>query len=1557
MPHTIVPPLSALPPAMGADFMSGDIDYIIATDPVYFEVANRPLKNLAQRDNDLQTTLNATITELNNGYAGSAIVAASDLGHGTTQANLQAFMQVIHNADGTLKAAAIPTVSSVTGSLQGLLTLADQAKVDSLARAECPSGFCKFAPIGSQVDGGLAGGLAINSLRLFNTIAVVAGTVLNIGQFDIPLPTAPIYSPPGQVGVRQDIVFMEVWKESAHPLMCIQTNVNSPAANTLTFATGVDLSAILHNGDFVEYVGGISQVVSVAVAGAGPSAITTVVVSQTLVSFPTNATVRLLAKTPKFFRYGNTQYSGASFDGLGVTIGIVTDPISLLSIPEYRYVTGTQQATSNPEQADVRGTVELGTSGQFVQVRFRFRVGQNVDVGDATIYPNIHSAVVDTLPYLARYVTVASHNYIMPQGASDTPATYLSSGAFRQSASDTGLFVEASLTTFAAQNGGIIFNQGGNYFSAIPVAFINRRNTTAWTMANYNGSDAQGFVLSNSSFNDPMAWANIGLGWTLGNGQAVKVPYASGTNIVSNAQFNASTSVDIEIDVSNVTAGSLTVTAGGSYITITASGAYFFRAAITGAAPLVIQDPTGTFSGTITSLKVNLVTTRPDKKFYDVVVDSDCLDLRHRVMLSNYDLPSLFDETTNALLSCKAAMNWDSYMIDPTGLMAYAASGIWGTKILYAEGIDQVGLEFTWGAIRCVRSVSPNSTLLNPDGIRNYYSDEAGIQEVYGKIPNSNSDSTNPCFDYTSSIKSLVFNAEDFQASEDGSAANRPMISSGKVVWGTTSHNTALVGQPNLVWGSYSTVPHDTVTFTMNALTPAAINLSGSVNAPAMGTPVTVNGIACVVNGVPINGGTVTAISVTFIGTTPPSTGTVTGLSGSVNATSVAVGFLYPMSGGTPQSSNTQYVGEGYNLNPASPMFATAYVQWTNGSSMIRRVPTSNSSLYYGMDAFKGAYWAQNGSLTNVLPGNGQGYVPLSVNHNLSLYISDGVSGAQLSSPHTRATHLGGLVNLTPAITTGMLVSGADTAIGSSSVIYSGSTYKMWYGSTAGILYSTSTDGVHWNTPVACTGLTNGGQATTAGDPSVIYDASVTLYKMWYTGIDGGGVTRIMYATSADGQTWSGVTMVQNFARTAGLDGTGVMQPTVIKTVSDSPGPYKMWYACNNTGTLQIGYATSTDGVTWTVPALVLSQVGSNISIQTSVTNPYVIKETAISSDVTYRMWFSGLATGSSTPTIQYATSSDGVNWSSPEVLIIPGNTVRFDSTFVGAPAVIKHGTLYLMWYVGGSSGLTGTSILSTILTLTDAANVGSSQTGVYSSMGTLNYAIGANDSLVLFYESMAQQQDWSFIKGTLSTGTGELDFSVLYVPEDMYSTSMGTGSFAFDAAAKQGAPNIYRDAHWGIVHQSFAQIIPGEYALGASITGIDPSDFPGLPGAGNQAQPFVCSTWGGYWQQGANKPVRTGAAVKITGLQSNGLFNLATEYLTSSLNSSILGDANGVPVSKYSFVAPPTPCGYFSFMGVVGRIGQELVMPAANYVSSIGGPVLALHPAIFPLVGRPLIK
>lgn len=212
------------------------------------------------------------------------------------------------------------------------------------------------------------------------------------------------------------------------------------------------------------------------------------------------------------------------------------------------------------------------------------------------------------------------------------------------------------------------------------------------------------------------------------------------------------------------------------------------------------------------------------------------------------------------------------------------------------------------------------------------------------------------------------------------------------------------------------------------------------------------------------------------------------------------------------------------------------------------------------------------------------------------------------------------------------------------------------------------------NNPVNPLGGVGKPDAVTLGKSSIIFDEG--LYKMWYSGADGAIVFSICYATSPDGITWTkhGTAVLEKTG--AGWESVFVYYPSVIKVGST----YHMWYSGWDGTNIRIGYASSSDGITWVR--------GSNNPVIDLGSDPswddtYVYSPSVILDGSTYKMWYTGSSDGSDAK-IGYTTSTDpDDNWSkdggNPCLSGVPG----WENSRVSNCDVKKHNEIYRMAYSG----------------------------------------------------------------------------------------------------------------------------------------------------------------------------------------------------------------------------------------------------------------------------------
>ncbi len=133
--------------------------------------------------------------------------------------------------------------------------------------------------------------------------------------------------------------------------------------------------------------------------------------------------------------------------------------------------------------------------------------------------------------------------------------------------------------------------------------------------------------------------------------------------------------------------------------------------------------------------------------------------------------------------------------------------------------------------------------------------------------------------------------------------------------------------------------------------------------------------------------------------------------------------------------------------------------------------------------------------------------------------------------------------------------------------------------------YAVSTDGITWN-KYAQNPVLGVSQYETAWDhdkvmsPWVLWDASASMYCMWYTGYNG-SLSMIGYAESTDGTNWtrsSSNPVLRGWSASEWFDDDGARFPCVL---DNNDGTWIMYYEGETGGISRIGTATSTNFVDW----------------------------------------------------------------------------------------------------------------------------------------------------------------------------------------------------------------------------------------------------------------------------------------------------------------------------------------------------------------------------------------
>jgi hypothetical protein len=243
--------------------------------------------------------------------------------------------------------------------------------------------------------------------------------------------------------------------------------------------------------------------------------------------------------------------------------------------------------------------------------------------------------------------------------------------------------------------------------------------------------------------------------------------------------------------------------------------------------------------------------------------------------------------------------------------------------------------------------------------------------------------------------------------------------------------------------------------------------------------------------------------------------------------------------------------------------------------------------------------------------------------------------------------------------------------VGPAQILKMGSTdYRMWYEAveddgtiTTTVAYATSTDGTSWtkygSNPLFTT--SQGWELDEEVSPNtVLWDPDAAVFKMWYHAESNaaGGERKIGYATSSDGLAWT--KYVSN--PVLGLGGASAFDETSVhdvRVVRVSATDYRMWYMGRaSTGVLNVGYATSADGISWT-------KYGSNPVFGLGTSGAWdderLMGFTVIAlNDMTeFHAWYiGGNQAAGGIDAVGHARSNDGITWTRN-----PLNPVLSDAT------------------------------------------------------------------------------------------------------------------------------------------------------------------------------------------------------------------------------------------------------------------------------------------------------
>ena len=196
--------------------------------------------------------------------------------------------------------------------------------------------------------------------------------------------------------------------------------------------------------------------------------------------------------------------------------------------------------------------------------------------------------------------------------------------------------------------------------------------------------------------------------------------------------------------------------------------------------------------------------------------------------------------------------------------------------------------------------------------------------------------------------------------------------------------------------------------------------------------------------------------------------------------------------------------------------------------------------------------------------------------------------------------------------------------------------------------------------------------------PRVVIKFGPSDYRMWYEAVADNLYTTVGYATSTDGVTWTKVGVVMS--PSSAWEGNEISPNSILREGTT----LRLYYHAGGSqlGNRRIGTATSTDGMTWTRQATPILDIGANGAFDDDqVAEPRVIKIGA-----TYRMYYTGRHVADNKTSLGLATSSDGLSFTKQATPILAAD--RWGN-FWGGAFVIDRGSWHLWRGVTPDNGST----------------------------------------------------------------------------------------------------------------------------------------------------------------------------------------------------------------------------------------------------------------------------
>lgn len=253
-------------------------------------------------------------------------------------------------------------------------------------------------------------------------------------------------------------------------------------------------------------------------------------------------------------------------------------------------------------------------------------------------------------------------------------------------------------------------------------------------------------------------------------------------------------------------------------------------------------------------------------------------------------------------------------------------------------------------------------------------------------------------------------------------------------------------------------------------------------------------------------------------------------------------------------------------------------------------------------------------------------------------------------------------------------------------VLRDGARYRMWlsWRSKKSVALVESADGLHWSEPprIVLPPDPRTGWEDDINRPTVVKRGG--LYHMWYTG-QAHGRSCIGYATSTDGVTWKRLSPQPVLAPQEPWEKVATMCPDVMWDAQARL--FRMWYSAGDQYEPDaIGYATSPDGVVWRKDEAnpIFKPDPASVWEQHKVTAVQVQK---------WRSWYLMFYIGFRDvdhAQIGLARSRDGISrWQRhPANPIVRPDPGQWDQDACYKPFALYDGAKWLLWYNGRRGGV-----------------------------------------------------------------------------------------------------------------------------------------------------------------------------------------------------------------------------------------------------------------------------